>query len=1216
MFGAFLARFCERCFLGLGACTLKKFLFALIGLFVVLVAAALIVPSFIDWSVYKEEISRQVKQTTGRDLVLAGDLRLTVLPAPTLSVEDVRLTNLPGAAAPFFAKLRSLEIRIGLLPLLSGQIEVKTIALVEPVIELEVLADGRHNWEFTPPVAVNAVAELEAPPVVSAAPDAPADKGADKEDEAAAPGMLAGAISVNRFTIEGGTLVYRNAATGAVDSIKNIDAELAAESLAGPFRAKGSLVARDIPFEFELGMEGLEKGRAARISLEVGARDINAEAKISGLLTEPSADAKLTGRLQVSGENLALVYRTFARSEPPVKGLARSFSIDGTMVGSASDLRIDEMNLQVGELEGKGRVTVELKEKLQADIGLNFDLIDLDRLLQEQHAEVLLPARPVLLQTGFITAAAAQQVAAPEVAPKVVPEAAPEAAPENGAAVAPASPPPPAEIAATLDLVVDRIIWRRDTVQEMRINASLLNGEVTLNQATAVLPGEGTVSLFGFVAPVEGVPQFDGTMEAQVKDLRHFLGWLDMDLSGVPDDGLRSLEVQGDVRARPLFAELRGIDLRLDASRIAGKVRVDLGDRPVIDARLNLDKLNLNSYLPKQKTASLQPATGPQAETAGVGLVSEALAAPAAAGGGAAALPALDAQLDLSVGKLSFRKLNAKGLRLAASLKQGALVLRELSVKNAAGARAKLSGSATGLPVNPEVDFRFDAGAKSLSSLLKAMDIQSPMPEKALVGFTLKGTIKGNATRATFATEAGLAGARLTGDGEVSSLIEKPSFSLATRLRHADLSGLMRSFGGGYRPAGNLGPLDLAGRVEGDANRLSFSHIQGAIGPVSVQGEIKADTTGIRPRLVAELSTSEINADLFLPAKSRRSSAPARQGGGGGNGKKASGASSAKAGRWSKEPFNLAPLKQFDAEAALRIAAVSYGNIRVDRPEITLQLANGVVEVSRVSGEVFGGTFQAGARLAALDVPAMRFNMRVRGADLKNALFQASNFDLARGKMDLDLNLDGAGRNMFELVPSLSGKGLFKVNGGEFKGFDLSAVSDRMKRLDEPLDILKVIRTALSGGSTQFTEMAGNFTVAKGIARTQDLRMVAKAGEAKVQGSVDLPAWQVDMNAEFLLTEHKNTPPFAMRISGPLDNPKRVFDLNRLQSYLLQRGAGTVIKRLLPKQNKLIEKLLPGGASEAGSAPTGGETAPAPSQEQAPKAPRPEDLLRDLLKGL
>ena len=43
-------------------------------------------------------------------------------------------------------RLKSLEVRIRFLPLLKGNIEVESVTLVEPVIELEVLADGRANW--------------------------------------------------------------------------------------------------------------------------------------------------------------------------------------------------------------------------------------------------------------------------------------------------------------------------------------------------------------------------------------------------------------------------------------------------------------------------------------------------------------------------------------------------------------------------------------------------------------------------------------------------------------------------------------------------------------------------------------------------------------------------------------------------------------------------------------------------------------------------------------------------------------------------------------------------------------------------------------------------------------------------------------------------------------------------------------------------------------
>jgi len=59
----------------------------LIGLGVVallLLAAVFIVPSLVDWNGYKPRIADAVREATGRDLVIDGDIGLSILPTPTL----------------------------------------------------------------------------------------------------------------------------------------------------------------------------------------------------------------------------------------------------------------------------------------------------------------------------------------------------------------------------------------------------------------------------------------------------------------------------------------------------------------------------------------------------------------------------------------------------------------------------------------------------------------------------------------------------------------------------------------------------------------------------------------------------------------------------------------------------------------------------------------------------------------------------------------------------------------------------------------------------------------------------------------------------------------------------------------------------------------------------------------------------------------------------
>ena len=61
---------------------MKKFLLGLLGVVIALVAAALVVPSFLDWNQYKAEIATLVESATGRKIDIRGDVSLAVLPAP------------------------------------------------------------------------------------------------------------------------------------------------------------------------------------------------------------------------------------------------------------------------------------------------------------------------------------------------------------------------------------------------------------------------------------------------------------------------------------------------------------------------------------------------------------------------------------------------------------------------------------------------------------------------------------------------------------------------------------------------------------------------------------------------------------------------------------------------------------------------------------------------------------------------------------------------------------------------------------------------------------------------------------------------------------------------------------------------------------------------------------------------------------------------------
>ncbi|MCH8189211.1 MAG: AsmA family protein, partial [Proteobacteria bacterium] len=129
---------------------MKKVFFSVVVLLVLLIGAAFAVPGFIDGNAYKSRIISLAESATGRSLAISGDVSLRLLPSPALSVEGVRLANVADAATAEMLSLESVQVQVALWPLLRGKVEVRSVRLVEPVIELEILADGTANWGFIP----------------------------------------------------------------------------------------------------------------------------------------------------------------------------------------------------------------------------------------------------------------------------------------------------------------------------------------------------------------------------------------------------------------------------------------------------------------------------------------------------------------------------------------------------------------------------------------------------------------------------------------------------------------------------------------------------------------------------------------------------------------------------------------------------------------------------------------------------------------------------------------------------------------------------------------------------------------------------------------------------------------------------------------------------------------------------------------------------------
>lgn len=196
----------------------------IVSFFVIIIVAIIALLVVVDPNDYREQIQEAVKDETGRELVIAGDLSLSVFPWLGIGVKDVRLGNSAGFEEKYFAQIQEASVKVKLLPLLSQQVEVSAVVLDGMWLNLAKNKAGISNWDdmFKPA----------------------GQKTQQSGTTTASPGLALGAITVAGLQIADATVVWDDASKGERYSL--IDLDLTTDAL-----SPGKPMAVDLAFTVE-----------------------------------------------------------------------------------------------------------------------------------------------------------------------------------------------------------------------------------------------------------------------------------------------------------------------------------------------------------------------------------------------------------------------------------------------------------------------------------------------------------------------------------------------------------------------------------------------------------------------------------------------------------------------------------------------------------------------------------------------------------------------------------------------------------------------------------------------------------------------------------------------------------------------------------------------------------------------------------------------------
>lgn len=478
---------------------------------VVLLGAAALFLSTLDFNEYKQQIADEAKKATGRDLAIEGDLRLNIFTLnPGLVVDGVRFANAPWGSKPDMATIKRFEVKVSLLPLFSGSLDVDHVILGGADILLERNKAGKGNYEF--------------PAMEKAKPT--------ETETAGEKGQLP-SLALRELSIKDSRLTYKDAQSGQT-IVVSVD-ELAlgdGSDLPVDLTLKGSY--NDAPFSVTGGL--------GSIAALVGGKDpwplaIKAEAggatiDVKGRIGNPAAVSGLDLSVSVTGKDLSGMSALAQAPVPPLGPYAITAKIKGALDKA---IEVPALTVKMGESALAGKATLQLKKRPVLTANLGSDLIKLSDFVKDPQG-----GKSAGGGTGAGKPAASGGAGDKRVFPA-------DPLPVEGLKAADAN----------VDVAIKKLLANGIPVDDIQMKLRLRNGDLTVKPLAAQLAGgaiDGAVRLNA----AQATPGLDLTISSKKIDVGQLLTAMEVTdlLTGTVNTDV-TLKGQGK-SVRAIMASLNG----------------------------------------------------------------------------------------------------------------------------------------------------------------------------------------------------------------------------------------------------------------------------------------------------------------------------------------------------------------------------------------------------------------------------------------------------------------------------------------------------------------------------------------------------------------------------------------------------------------------------------------------------------------------------------
>jgi hypothetical protein len=501
---------------------------------------------FVDTRDYREHIVSVIKDRTGKDVAIKGKVSVSLLPIPTIFVQNVELRDEDKKSNAPTATVEMLSINASFFSLFSENPLITGISLYRPVLELQRATDGIIYWDWF--------------------------------NFALIKNMLAAAGSNAEISLDvvEGKVLYRNNQIEREISVTDIQLKGVVSNqpvIGGTFVHAGHAL--------RVMLDMRNSGNAANgmtpLMLRIYADDKNQIQLLGGMdlsADAPLVDAKFTllmedalawSKSKKTNDSLIDNITNESQHRPDEKQL---LAVDVAADYRQADEKIvlENMRFQAPGSQAVGSLSLSWKEKMRIDVNMAFESLNYDAW-----SELLMT---LYVQKFYV--------------PPATRYAYDEQIPNN---------PIPADVSLNLDIVTKKMTFGSKVWDNALLSAKLDEAAITVNRFTIDLPGASNFTMFGVIsqASIAGL-RFEGSMESRGDSLRDLLSIFDESTLDLPDIGLGQYAVRSNLFISSEQVRLSEADLKIGDLQLSGGLVYYNDTNPRVEADVRLKDINFDFF--------------------------------------------------------------------------------------------------------------------------------------------------------------------------------------------------------------------------------------------------------------------------------------------------------------------------------------------------------------------------------------------------------------------------------------------------------------------------------------------------------------------------------------------------------------------------------------------------------------------------------------------